>query len=70
MFGSLISDLSPTRTGSDHANARGRRTTRFHGARGRALHPDVRILAIHGYRKDLLDVLPGCFSVFWGIRRA
>ena len=22
------------------------------------------------YRKDLLDVLPGCFSVFWGIRRA
>ena len=22
------------------------------------------------YRKDLLDVLPGCFPVFWGIRRA
>jgi peptide/nickel transport system substrate-binding protein len=22
------------------------------------------------YRKDLLDVLPGCFAVFWGIRRA
>ena len=22
------------------------------------------------YRKDLLDVLPGCFSVFWGIRHA
>jgi len=22
------------------------------------------------YRKDLLDVLPGCFSVFWGIHRA
>jgi peptide/nickel transport system substrate-binding protein len=22
------------------------------------------------YRKDLLDVLPGCFSVFYGIRRA
>ena len=21
------------------------------------------------YRKDLLDVLPGCFAVFWGIRR-
>ena len=23
-----------------------------------------------GYRKELLDVLPGCFAVFWGIRRA
>jgi peptide/nickel transport system substrate-binding protein len=22
------------------------------------------------YRKDLLDVLPGCFAVFWGVRRA
>ena len=22
------------------------------------------------YRKDLLDALPGCFAVFWGIRRA
>ena len=22
------------------------------------------------FRKDLLDVLPGCFAVFWGIRRA
>jgi peptide/nickel transport system substrate-binding protein len=22
------------------------------------------------YRKDLVDVLPGCFAVFWGIRRA
>jgi len=22
------------------------------------------------YRRDLLDVLPGCFAVFWGIRRA
>ena len=22
------------------------------------------------YRKELLDVLPGCFAVFWGIRRA
>jgi len=22
------------------------------------------------YRKDLPDVLPGCFAVFWGIRRA
>ena len=22
------------------------------------------------HRKDLLDVLPGCFAVFWGIRRA
>ena len=22
------------------------------------------------YRKDLLDVLPGCFAVFWGIRPA
>ena len=22
------------------------------------------------YRKDLLDVLPGCFATFWGIRRA
>jgi len=22
------------------------------------------------YRKDLLDVRPGCFAVFWGIRRA
>ena len=22
------------------------------------------------YRMDLLDVLPGCFAVFWGIRRA
>jgi len=22
------------------------------------------------YRKDLLDVLPGCFAVFWGIHRA
>ena len=22
------------------------------------------------YRNDLLDVLPGCFAVFWGIRRA
>jgi len=22
------------------------------------------------YQKDLLDVLPGCFAVFWGIRRA
>ena len=22
------------------------------------------------YRKDLLDLLPGCFAVFWGIRRA
>jgi len=22
------------------------------------------------YRKDLLDVLPGCFAVFWAIRRA
>jgi peptide/nickel transport system substrate-binding protein len=22
------------------------------------------------YRKDLLDVVPGCFAVFWGIRRA
>jgi peptide/nickel transport system substrate-binding protein len=21
------------------------------------------------YRKDLLDVLPGCFAVFWGVRR-
>jgi peptide/nickel transport system substrate-binding protein len=21
------------------------------------------------YRKDLVDVLPGCFAVFWGIRR-
>jgi hypothetical protein len=22
------------------------------------------------YRKDLLEVLPGCFAVLWGIRRA
>jgi peptide/nickel transport system substrate-binding protein len=22
------------------------------------------------YRKDLVDVLPGCFAVFWGVRRA
>ena len=22
------------------------------------------------YRKDLVDVQPGCFAVFWGIRRA
>jgi peptide/nickel transport system substrate-binding protein len=22
------------------------------------------------YRRDLLDVMPGCFAVFWGIRRA
>jgi peptide/nickel transport system substrate-binding protein len=22
------------------------------------------------YRKNLLDVLPGCFAVFWGVRRA
>jgi len=22
------------------------------------------------HRKDLLDVLPGCFPVFWGVRRA
>ena len=22
------------------------------------------------YRKDLLDVLPGCFAVFYGVRRA
>jgi peptide/nickel transport system substrate-binding protein len=22
------------------------------------------------FRKDLLDVLPGCFAVFWGVRRA
>src|SRR5215831_19090249 len=22
------------------------------------------------YRRDLLDVLPGCFAVFWGVRRA
>ena len=22
------------------------------------------------YRNDLADVLPGCFAVFWGIRRA
>jgi len=22
------------------------------------------------YRKDLVDVMPGCFAVFWGIRRA
>jgi peptide/nickel transport system substrate-binding protein len=22
------------------------------------------------HRKDLLDVLPGAFAVFWGIRRA
>jgi len=22
------------------------------------------------YRKDLLDVQPGCFAVVWGIRRA
>ena len=22
------------------------------------------------YRKDLLDILPGCFAVFWGVRRA
>jgi len=22
------------------------------------------------YRKDLLDVVPGCFAVFYGVRRA
>jgi hypothetical protein len=37
---------------------------------GCALHPEGEYWQATAYRKDLLDVLPGCFAVFYGVRRA